>query len=59
LRYFNSSAEVVRLVVPMHVRFPLSLHDHEDLPFERGIDLCHEMVRFWWNSFGPMFDFDL
>ena len=22
---------------------------------ERGIDLCHETVRFWWDRFGPMF----
>jgi putative transposase len=25
------------------------------MPFERGIDVCHETVRFWWNRFGPMF----
>jgi putative transposase len=22
---------------------------------ERGIDICHETVRFWWNRFRPMF----
>ncbi len=22
---------------------------------ERGIDISHETVRFWWNGFGPMF----
>ncbi len=54
-RYFNSSPEVIRLVVMMYVRFPLSLRNVEDLLFERGIDLCHETVRFWWNRFGPMF----
>ena len=27
----------------------------EDLLFERGIDICHETVRLWWNRFGPMF----
>ena len=27
----------------------------EDLPFERGIDICHETVRFRWARFGPMF----
>ena len=21
---------------------------------ERGIDISHETVRFWWNRFGPM-----
>jgi len=54
-RYFNSSPEVIRLVVMMYVRFPLSLRNVEDLLFERGIDICHETVRFWWNRFGPMF----
>lgn len=39
----------------MYVRFPLSLRNVEDLLFERGIDVCHETVRFWWNRFGPMF----
>ena len=54
-RRFNSSPEVIRLVVMMYVRFPLSLRNVEDLLFERGIDLCHETVRMWWNRFGPLF----
>jgi len=29
------------------------------LLFERGIDLCHETVRFWWNRFGPLFAADI
>ncbi len=37
----------------MYVRYPLSLRTVEDLLFERGIDICHETVRFWWNRFGP------
>ena len=45
--YFNSSPEVIRLVVLMYVRFPLSLRNVEDLLFERGIDICHETVRLW------------
>ena len=44
-RYFNSSPEVIRLVVLIHVRFRLSLRNVEDLLFERGIDICHETVR--------------
>jgi transposase-like protein len=36
------------------VRFPLSLRRVEDLLFERGIDICHETVRLWWNRFGPL-----
>lgn len=58
-RYFNSSPEVIRLVVMMYVRFPLSLRNVEDLLFERGIDVCHETVRLWWNRFGPMFASDI
>ena len=54
-RYFNSSPEVIRLAVMLYIRYPLSLRQVEDLLFERGIDICHETVRFWWNRFGPMF----
>ena len=52
-RYFHSSPEVIPLVVLMYVRFPLILRNVEDLLFERGIDVCHETVRLWWNRFGP------
>ena len=54
-RYFDSSPEVIRLVVMMYVNYPLSLRNVEDLLFERGIDICHETVRLWWGRFGPMF----
>ena len=54
-RCFNSSPEVIRLTVMMYVRFPLSLRQVEDLLHERGIDISHETVRFWWNRFGPLF----
>ena len=33
-RYFHSSPEVIRLVVMMYVRLPLSLRNVEDLLFE-------------------------
>jgi len=46
-RYFDSSPEVIRLVVQMYVRYPLSLRNVEDLLAERGIDICHETVRLW------------
>lgn len=58
-RYFNSSPEVIRLVVMKYVRFPLSLRNVEDLLAERGIDISHETVRHWWNRFGPMFAADI
>ena len=54
-RYFNSSPEISRLTVMLYIRYPLSLRQVEDILFERGIDICHETVRLWWNRFGPMF----
>ena len=54
-RYFKTSPEVIRLAVMMYIRFPLSLRNVEDLLHERGIDISHETVRFWWNRFGPLF----
>ena len=54
-RWFDSSPEVIRLVVMMYVKYPLSLRNVEDLLHERGIDIRHETVRLWWRRFGPMF----
>tara|TARA_B100000315_G_scaffold173208_1_gene161632 strand:- start:9820 stop:10527 length:708 start_codon:yes stop_codon:yes gene_type:complete len=54
-RYFKTSPEIIRLAVMMYVRFPLSLRNVEDLLHERGIDICYETIRYWWNRFGPMF----
>jgi putative transposase len=39
----------------LYVRYPLSLRNVEDLLHERGIDITHETVRFWWNRFGTIF----
>src|SRR3954453_20828960 len=46
IRRFNSTPEVIRLVVLMYVRFPLSLRNVEIRHIERGVDVCHETVRF-------------
>ncbi|MEM6891409.1 MAG: IS6 family transposase [Pseudomonadota bacterium] len=54
-RYFKTSREIIRLAVMLYVRFPLSLRNVEDLLHERGIDVSHEAVRYWWHRFGPMF----
>ncbi len=54
-RYFKTSPEIIRLAVMLYVRCPLSLRNVEDLLHERGIDVSHETVRFWWHRFGPMF----
>jgi putative transposase len=58
-RYFKTSPELIRLAVMMYIRFPLSLRQVEDLLHERGIDICHETVRVWWNRFGPLFAVDI
>ncbi len=54
-RYFKTSPEIIRLAAMLYVRFPLSLRNVEDLLHERGIDISHETVRYWWNRFGPLF----
>lgn len=54
-RYFKTSPDIIRLAVMMYVRYPLSLRNVEDLLHERGIDITHETVRFWWNRFGTIF----
>ena len=54
-RYFKTNPENIRLAVILYVRFPLSLRNVEDLLHERGIEISHETVRFWWNRFAPMF----
>ena len=39
----------------LYIRYALSLRQVEDVLFERGIDICHETVRLWWNRFSPLF----
>ena len=53
----------INRVMPAHHRasrrlyhpLSVSLRQVEDILFERGIDISHETVRYWWNRFGPMF----
>jgi putative transposase len=54
-KYYKTSPEIIKLAVMYYVRFPLSLRQVEDILHERGIDICHETVRYWWNKFGPLF----
>uniref|UniRef100_UPI003899D827 IS6 family transposase n=1 Tax=Roseivivax lentus TaxID=633194 RepID=UPI003899D827 len=54
-KFFKKSPAIIRLAVMLYVRFPLSLRNVEDLLHERGVDVSHETVRFWWHRFGPMF----
>ena len=58
-RYFKTSPEIIRLAVMLYVRFPLSLRNVEDLLHERGVEISHETVRYWWNRFGPIFAAEL
>lgn len=46
-RWFDSAPEVIRLVVLMHVKAPLSFRKVEDLLAERGSDIRHETVHLW------------
>lgn len=54
-RYFKTSPEIIRLAAMMVVRYPLSLRNVEDLLHERGIDITHETMRYWWKRFGTIF----
>ncbi len=55
-RYFKTTPDIIRLAVMYYVRYPLSLRSVEDILHERGIDVSHETVRYWWNRFGPLSD---
>jgi putative transposase len=39
----------------LHVRFALSQRKLEDLLHERGVDISHETICYWWHRFGPIF----
>ena len=54
-KYYKTSLEIIRIAVMYYVRYPLSFHQVEDILYERGIDICHETVRYWVNRFGRIF----
>lgn len=45
-RYFKTSPEIIRLAVMMHIRFPLSLRNVQDLLHERGVDISYNTIRY-------------
>jgi putative transposase len=53
-KYYKTSPEIIKLAVMYYVRFPLSLRQVEDILHERGIDICHETIRYWWRTLGPV-----
>ena len=52
-RHFRTNPEIICLSVAMFVRLAVSLRKVEDLLHQRGIDVVHETVRFWWHGSGP------
>ena len=54
-KYYKTSPEIIKLAVMYYIRYPLSLRQVEDILHERGIDVCHETIRYWWNKFGTLF----
>jgi putative transposase len=58
-KYYKTSPEIIKLAIMYYVRYPLSLRNVEDILYERGIDICHETIRYWWNKLGPIIAKDL
>ncbi len=58
-KYFKTSPEIIKLAIMYYIRYPLSLRQVEDILHERGIDICHETIRYWWNKLGPVIAKDL
>jgi putative transposase len=56
---FTTSPEIIRSAAMMYIRFPLSLRNVENLLHQRGVDICHETVGFWWHRFGPRFEAEI
>jgi len=54
-KYFKTSPEIIRLAVMYYVRYSLSFRQVEDILYDRGIDICHETVRYWVERFGSKF----
>ena len=54
-KYFKTSPKIIRLAVMYYIRYPLSFRQVEDILHERGVDICHETVRFWVERFGAKF----
>ncbi len=53
-KYYKTSPEIIKLAIMYYVRYPLSLRNVEDILHERGINICHKTVRYWWNKLGPV-----
>ena len=54
LGYYMAAARI-RETPPLLSRSGAVLRNVEDLLAERGIEISHETIRFWWDRFGPTF----
>jgi len=54
-KYFKTLPEIIRLAVMYHICYQLSFCQVKDILHERGVDICHETVRFWVERFGSKF----
>ena len=48
----KTSPEIIRPAVMICARLPSALRNVADLRHERGIEIGHEAVPFWWNRVG-------
>ena len=55
LNYFKTSSDIIRLAVMYYVRHPSGYRQVEDILHERGIDICHETIRYWVECFDLLF----
>ena len=58
-RYYKTSPEIIKMAIMYYVRYPLSLRQVEDILHDRGIDVCHETVRYWVDKLGSIIAKDL
>ena len=58
-KYYKTSPDIIKMAIMYYVRYPLSLRQVEDILHERGIDICHETVRYWVDKLGSFIAKDL
>lgn len=54
-RDLTTSLDIIPLAAMLHIRFPPSLRNVEDLLQERGIEVRHGTLRCLWRQIGPTF----
>ena len=54
LKYYKTSPEIIKMAIMYYVRYPLSFRQVEVILHERGIDVCHETIRYWVDKQGSI-----